>query len=384
MAKLPADEKMAPLSGIRVVDFSSMIAGPYCTRMLADLGAEVIKVEEPGGDNMRTRSPTREGHSAYFGHLNAGKKSLVLDLKTADGLDAARRLIASADVLLEAFRPGVMQRLALDYEASSKLNPRLIYCAISGFGQTGPDAGRPAYAPLVHAASGYELANMEYLKLDRPGGSGVFFADVMCGIQATVAIEAALLTRARRQQGEFIDVTLMDTMVNLLVYEFQAAQFPGGPPRLIYAPLRATDGFVLITPISQRNFEAMADAMDRGGWKTDPLYATPKARERNWDALMELAEKWTEQRTAEACEAAMLAGGVPCARYRTVREMLADPQLAARGSFAEVEDGAGTFLVPNLPFKFRNSRAGVGRHVPTLGEHSEPILADLARPNGQR
>lgn len=367
----------APLAGVRVIDFTSMLAGPYCTRTLADLGADVIKVEEPGGDNIRTRSPTRGGYSAYFGHLNSGKRSLVLNLKKKEGLDVARRLIESADVVVEAFRPGVMKRLGLDYETLSSINPRLIYCAISGYGQSGPGTERPAYAPLVHAASGYELANMGYLKLDRPGSSGVFFADVMCGIHAAVAIQAALVRRARDGKGDFIDATLMDTMLNLLVYEFQEAQFPVDKPRLVYAPLRANDGFVLITPITQRNFEAMADAMGRPEWKVDPRFATSQDRERNWKELMDLAEAWTQERSADACEEAMLKGGVPCARYRSVRDILDDPRAAAQGRYATVEDGAGKYLVPNLPYSFRNSRAGVGGHVPSLGEHSQQILEEL-------
>jgi CoA:oxalate CoA-transferase len=379
MHKHNSSDDRAPLSGIRVIDFTSMIAGPYCARMLADLGADVIKVEEPGGDNMRTRSPSRDGYSAYFGHLNSGKRSIVLNLKDKDGLDIARRLIESADIVVEAFRPGVMKRLGLGYDTLSAINPRLIYCAISGYGQTGPGAERPAYAPLVHAASGYELANMGYQQLDRPGSSGVFFADVMCGIQAAAAIEAALLRRVCDGKGEFIDATLMDTMLNLLVYEFQEAQFPVEKQRLVYAPLRAQDGFVLITPITQRNFEAMADAMGHEEWKQDARFETSQARERNWKELMDLAEVWTQERSAAVCEEAMLSGGVPCARYRTVRDLLDDPQAAARGSFAQVKDGAGTYLVPNLPFSFRNSRVQVGGHVPSLGEHSQQILEEVLR-----
>jgi CoA:oxalate CoA-transferase len=202
---------------------------------------------------------------------------------------------------------------------------------------------------------------------------------VMCGIQAAAAIEAALLRRIRDGKGEFIDATLMDTMINLLVYEFQEAQFPVEKQRLVYAPLRAQDGFVLITPITQRNFEAMADAMGHDEWKRDARFETSQARERNWKELMDLAELWTERRSAAACEEAMLSGGVPCARYRTVRDLLDDPQAAARGSFAQIEDGAGTYLVPNLPFSFRNSRVQVGRHVPSLGEHSQQILEEWLR-----
>src|ERR1044072_4043390 len=149
-------------TGLRVLDFSTTIAGPHCTRMLADMGAEVIKIESAEGETMRTRPPVRNHFSTAFGQLNVGKKSLVLDLKSSDGIDVVRRLVASADVLVENFRPGVMRRLKLDYGALRELNPKLIYCSISGYGQTGPSAELPAYAPVIHAASGYDRAHMAY------------------------------------------------------------------------------------------------------------------------------------------------------------------------------------------------------------------------------
>jgi CoA:oxalate CoA-transferase len=147
-------------SGLRVLDFTTTIAGPHCTRLLADLGAEVIKIESPDGDMMRTRPPLRDGASSYFGLLNAGKKSVVLDLKDARAVEAARRLAGGVDILVENYRPGVMRRLGLDYARLGGANPRLIYCSISGYGQTGPSADLPAYAPVVHATSGFDLANL--------------------------------------------------------------------------------------------------------------------------------------------------------------------------------------------------------------------------------
>src|SRR3546814_295037 len=157
---LDAEPANNALDGLRVLDFSAMIAGPYCTRWLADLGAEVIKVEPLDGDYIRTRDPIRDGSSAYFGHLNAGKRSIALDLKNPEAAAIARRLATISDVVVENYRPGVMQRLGLDFAALSTENPRLVYCAISGFGQSGPDAARPAFAQIVHAASGFEMANL--------------------------------------------------------------------------------------------------------------------------------------------------------------------------------------------------------------------------------
>ena len=174
-----------PYSGLKVIDFSTTIAGPQCTRMLADMGADVIKIESLEGDMMRTRPPKRQGASTAFGQLNAGKRSLVLDLKSVAGQAAARRLAGMADIVVENFRPGVMQRLGLDYETLRAANPRLIYCAISGYGQTGPSSQLPAYAPVVHAASGYDTAHLSYQDgRDRPDYCGIFIADVLSGVYA--------------------------------------------------------------------------------------------------------------------------------------------------------------------------------------------------------
>src|SRR6516165_11667270 len=166
---------VSALGGLRVLDFTTTIAGPHCTRLLADLGAEVIKIEAPEGDMMRTRPPLRNGASTSFGQLNAGKKSIVLDLKSAGGAEAARRLVATADVVVENFRPGVMHRFGLDYPALRKIKPDLVYCAISGYGQTGPSAALPAYAPVIHASSGYDLAQIAHqLEPRRPAFCGLY------------------------------------------------------------------------------------------------------------------------------------------------------------------------------------------------------------------
>ena len=187
------DETMtAPLEGMRVLDFSIMLAGPYCARLLADVGAEVIKIEPPEGDDMRLRTPLRDGHSAYFGQLNAGKKSLALDLKSPEAIVLVRRLVAETDIVVENFRPGVMDRLGLAYEALREINPRLIYCSISGYGQSGPDAERAAYAMIVHAESGFDRSLMRYAgDRDRPAAGAIFVADVLGGIFGFSAIQTA-------------------------------------------------------------------------------------------------------------------------------------------------------------------------------------------------
>ena len=368
----------APLDGIRVVDFTSMIAGPYCSRLLADCGAEVLKIEEPGGDHMRNGRPLRNGHSAYFASLNCGKKSLALDLKSPAGRERAAELVQASDVVLENYRPGVMKRLGLDYETLSGRKPDLIYCSISGFGQTGPRAGQPAYAPVIHAASGFDHTQFVYQGgQDRPARTGIFVADVLAAVHAFGAIQSALVGRLRHGRGQHIDVALMDAMLGLLVYECQEAQFPSDTPRHLYEPLAASDGFVIVAPVNQRNFEQLARATGNAGWIDDPRFATTQVRAANWSQLMSELETWTRARTAQDCERILMAAGVPCSRYATVGEAIGDPQTVARGTMAEVEDGAGILRVPNAAFKFADGSVGARPRVPALGEHTAEVLNSM-------
>ncbi|MFZ1966031.1 MAG: CoA transferase, partial [Bradyrhizobium sp.] len=201
------DERNATGSfhGLRVLDFSTTIAGPHCTRMLADMGAEVIKIEPAEGETMRIRPPVRNGSSSVFGTLNAGKKSIVLDLKSPEAVEIVRHVVKDADILVENFRPGVMRRLKLDYPSLHPFNPRLVYCSISGYGQTGPSAELPAYAPVIHAASGYDMAHLAYQPgRNRPDYCGIYHADVLTGVYAFGAISAALYQRQLNGRGQHI------------------------------------------------------------------------------------------------------------------------------------------------------------------------------------
>jgi len=268
-----------------------------------------------------------------------------------------------------------MKRLNLDYARLAADHPDLIYCAISGFGQTGPRAMEPAYAPIIHAAGGLDLAQMDYQdELSQPEKCGVFTADVLSAIYAFGAIQTALLGRERHGTGQFIDVAMMDSIINLLVYETHMAQFPDTPPRVLFSPILTTDGFVIVAPIGQRNFEVMADAMGHPEWKTDPRFRTAPERRTHWPDVIAAMESWTSTRTAHDCEAAMIAAGVPCSRYRSLGEAMTDPQSQARGVMARVPDGAGGFLIPNPPFQFADGTVGVIPVAPKLGEHNEELL----------
>ena len=367
------------LSGVRVLDFTTMMAGPYGTRLLADLGAEVIKIEPPDGDYMRYQPPVKDGCSRYFGHLNAGKKSIALDLKDKAAQEVVARMVANADVVVENFRPGVMARLGLGYDACAKINPRIVYCSISGYGQDGPDAEKPAYAPMIHAASGYDLTLAGYQPEEGPPAvTGVFVADVLGGLYSASAIQTALFQRERTGRGQAIDTTLMECMLNLLIYEIQFEQQPSNARRPRYGPLPTRDGHVIVLPINARNFLNLCKALGHEEWAADPLFSTPGDRVRNWDALMARIAEWTRTRTAADCETALMAAGVPASRYRTVREAMEDPQLAFREAFSVVEDAAGPFRVVRGPYTMSGTSTAVRGHVPALAEHTEALLRDVA------
>jgi crotonobetainyl-CoA:carnitine CoA-transferase CaiB-like acyl-CoA transferase len=370
------------LQGIRVLDFSAMISGPYCGRLLADSGAEVIKLEPPEGDYMCTRPPLRDGVSLYFGVLNAGKRSVALDLKHPEGVALAKDLAAKADVVVENFRPGVMARLGLDYGVLAAINPRLVFCSISGYGQAGASASLPAYAPIVQAASGYDLANLSHQdRLERPLNTGMFLADYLTGVHAFGAVCAALVRRNRSGRGEAIDCAMMDAMLGMLAYEVGEAQEPQPNPRLLYKPTRARDGFVMLAPISEANFAAMARAAGHPEWIGDPRFTGP-ARMKNWDAMLAEMDRWAVDRTVAECQAAMDAGGVPCSRYGTVGEVMASTYAAERGLFAEVAAGSVRFRATNPPFRMEGAETGA--RLPGLGEDGRRVVAEiLGRPAGE-
>src|SRR5271170_260417 len=285
---------------LRVVDFTTTIAGPHCTRLLADLGAEVIKLEAPEGDMMRSRQPLRDGASTSFGQLNTGKKSVVLDLKRPEAVAAARRLVATADVVVENFRPGVMQRFGLDYPVLKGVKPDLVYCAISGYGQSGPSAGLPAYAPVIHASSGYDLAQIAYQGGDRrPDYCGIYIADVLTGTYAFGAIMTALYQRQATGEGQLIDVSMLESMLSLTLSETKRANFP--PPyvgaRPVLGPTAKKDGYTNLSIASERTFQNLAAAAGRTDWIQDPRFAKYLDRRANWGLLIEELEFWSTART---------------------------------------------------------------------------------------
>jgi len=374
------DERNATGSfhGLRVLDFSTTIAGPHCTRMLADVGAEVIKIEPDDGETMRSRPPVRDGFSSIFGTFNAGKKSIVLDLKSPEAAGVIHQLVKDADILVENFRPGVMRRLKLDYPSLQPLNPKLVYCSISGYGQTGPSAELPAYAPVIHAASGYDRAHLAYQPgRNRPDYCGIYHADVLTGVYAFGAISAALYQRHLSGKGQHIDVSMLESMLTLTPNEVQNAQFEVAPPsRPMFGPVETADGYVMVAIASEKTFQGMVRAAGHPEWIVDTRFAKYADRRRHWSDLMDGVENWSRTVTTATCLVELSAHGVPCSAYRTVAEALADPQLVHRGALAEVEDGGGTFKVMNQPFRMSGAKVAAGPRAPALGEHTDAVLGE--------
>ena len=364
--------------GLRVLDFSTTIAGPHCTRMLADMGAEVIKIESAEGETMRNRPPVRNGCSTAFGQLNVGKKSLVLDLKSPEAIEIIRRLVSDADILVENFRPGVMRRLKLDYGSLRELNHKLIYCSISGYGQTGPSAELPAYAPVIHAASGYDMAHLAYQPgRSRPDYCGIYVADVLTGVYAFGAISAALHQRHTSQKGQHIDVSMLESMLSLTLNELQSSQFQvKQTTRPLFGPLETADGYVMLAVASEKTFQSLTRVIGHSEWVGDPRFAKYSDRRDNWADLMEGVETWSRTLTTEKCLAELNGSGVPCSAYRTVGEAMNDPQIAHRRALSEVRDAGGTFKVLNLPFRMSAANISPGKRMATLGEHTTALLQE--------
>ena len=365
-----------PLGNIRVLDFTTTIAGPHCTRLMADLGATVIKIEAAEGDLLRSRPPLRNGASTTYGQLNAGKQSIVLDLKRPEAREIVMRLLATTDILVENFRPGVMKRFGLDFPTVREKHPTLIYCAISGYGQTGPSAGLAAYAPAVHASSGFDMAHLSYQQgRERPDNCGIYVADYFTGTYAFGAAMTALAHRHVTGRGQAIDVTMLETMLSTLGPEVQMAQFDVEPPgRPMFGPVRTKNGYIMPAVASERSFLGLCKAAGREDWPNDPRFAVYANRRRNWGILIDELEIWSSTLTTADCQAAFDREGVPSSPYRTVREVMQDPQLAHRGALATVEDAGGSFKVLNPPFRFSDATVAVGGYAAGLGENTRAVL----------
>ncbi len=365
------------LDGIRVLDFTAVIAGPYCTRLMADLGADVLKVEPLEGELLRHGPPFRNGVSTLFSQLNSGKRSIALDLKQVVAHEIIAALLPTIDVVVENFSPGVMRRFGLDYAELRKLKPNLVMCSISGYGQTGPHAERPAFGPIVQAWSGYELVTLRYQPgLTKPLNMGIPVGDTTAALQAYGAITSALFHRERTGQGQYIDISMYDALLATMHKDFQQALNPDTRERL-YGPLVTADGFVLLMLLSQRHLENLADCIGQPALKQDARFSTTVARFNYYPELIAIVAAWSATRATTEIVSALEKAGVPVTPYRDISAVLDDPQLLHRGMLTEVIDAAGPLRVPNTPMLFSETQAAVQPWVAALGAHTAAVLETL-------
>jgi len=373
------------LAGVRVLDFTRVMAGPFCTALMADLGAEVIKVEPPGGDDYRHIGPFKNGESALFMLMNRGKKSLALDLKSERGVAVARRLAAISDVAVENFKPGVADRLGIGYPALERVNPRLVYASISGFGQSGPFAQRPSYDIIAQAMGGIMSVTGE--ADGPPMRVGESLGDLSAGLYAAWAIMAALFARERSGQGRRIDVAMFDaifsflpTAIGQLLYGSEAPGRVGNrhPLSTPYGGFQARDGQVIIAVANDGIFARLARAIGRPELAADDRFASDTLRTRHEAALRAIIEDWAGERSVGDVVAVLSEEGVPSAPIWTVAEAAESAQVAFRELLAPLDHpAAGAIRVVEQPVHFSGSPRGLERPPPALGEHSAAVLRDL-------
>lgn len=387
MSQTPSHKGPGPLSGVRVLDFTRALAGPFCTRLLCDLGAEVIKIEPPPGDQSRDfMYVTEEGISGYFMQQNVGKKGLCLDLRVPLGKSLARKLTDLCDVVVENYRPGVMARLGLDYDTLSRTNPGLVMCSISGYGQTGSSINRPAADHTAQAMSG--VAHLNGDADGRPRLVGTAVGDTVGGAHAFGAICAALYRRSITGQGQHIDLSLVDSLIWQNEWAFEYLLLSGGrelprksrPVVNVHGIYKARDGYVTLAAVTQEGWENLTKVMGRPDLASDPRFLTPPDRELRWKEVDTLIEQWvlTFPSAKAAVHAFTDVGGLVGSEVLSIPEVLEAPRMEERGLLTEVENPIlGPVKVLNSPFKFSDSDSGARDHAPLLGEHSIPVLREL-------
>lgn len=372
-----------PMSGYRVLEFANMISGPFCGQMLADLGADVVKVEAPEGDGFRALHPEHGGLGAHFLHFNRGKRSVVLDLKSQKDVAAASELVRKADVVIENFRPGVMKRLGLDYETLKVLNSKLVYLSITGFGDDGPYAQRPAFDQVIQAITGFMWTQGEGLE-PHPIRNPV--VDKVTSLTGCNAVVTALLHRERTGFGQHVGVSLIDAyaafmMPGVTVNEtFLDAGMPPLPPRAVYRVIATRDGHVIGNIHSNAQFAGSARAFGRPDLLEDARFKDPRSRQAH------LAEMWAEladaarHRTTDEILMAAVAESVPLAAVKTLEEFLHDPQVIHNEVFVEYHDPRlGRIRQLNFPIRFSESQVNVDARAPMLGEHTEQVFKDWGK-----
>jgi formyl-CoA transferase len=378
---------MKALAGLRVVDFTQAMAAPFCTMNLADMGADVIKIEPPGEGEPTRRlgAAEKNGHSATFMAVNRNKRSLTADLKEPDGVLIVKRLAATADVFVQNYRPGVAERLGLGYQALSADNSRLVYCSISGFGATGPYASRGGYDLIAQGMSGVISVTGE--EHGAPAKAGIPLSDLACGLYGAYGILAALEHRERTGQGQLVDTSLLEAAMALTVWESTEYWTTGRTPEAVgsahrfaapYQAIRAADGYVTIGANNDKLFEKLCEAIDRLDLLENPQFKSNADRVANRTVLIAEIERTTETRSRSAWLERLERAGVPCGPINTYPETLADPHTLAREMVVDlVHPGAGEIKALGIPVKLSDTPGAVDRPAPLVGQHTAEILTEL-------
>lgn len=377
---------MKPLEGLVVLDMTRVLAGPFAAMMLADMGADVIKVERPeGGDDTRAYPPFQNGESAYFMSLNRGKKSITINLKHPQGKKLLKDLAQKSDVLIENFKPGTMDKLGVGYDELKKVNPRLVYAASSGFGQTGPYSARPAYDLIIQGMGG--MMSVTGPDENTPTKVGSSVADIFAGLFTVIGVLVALSARERTGRGQLVDVAMLDCMVAVLENAVSRYLVNGVIPHPIgnrhpsispFTTLATSDGAVNIAVGNNDIWARMCAVLDMEAFKDDPRFADNPARVENFNELKKILEERTKKNTSAHWLEVFDRVNVPNGPINTIAQVVTDPQVVARRMIVDVvHPVAGAMKIPGVPIKFSDTPADVEAPAPVLGEHTESVLTSL-------
>ncbi|MGE6368682.1 CaiB/BaiF CoA transferase family protein [Planococcus kocurii] len=376
------------LAGMKILDLSRVLAGPYCTMILGDLGAEVIKVEAPGGSD-ETRKwgpPFQKGVSAYYLSVNRNKKAITVDLKTAEGVATIKNLVAESDVIVSNFKTATMERLGLGYETLSLINPAIVFCSITGFGETGPNRHLPGYDFIIQAMSG--LMSITGTNESGPQKSGVAIVDVLTGLYACIGIQAAVLERVHSGKGQKLDISLYDTAVsalvnigsNYLMDEHIPTALGNAHANIVpYQTFRTADGEMVIAVGTDQQFQALCTVLGKPQYAVDERYDSNPKRVKNRDSLVPLLQEALLTQKTVYWQAICIKNNIPAGPIQTIAEMIHDPQLQARDMFIEQNHPtAGKIKLIGSPLKLSRTPVKMERHPPNVGEHNEEILGQYS------
>jgi crotonobetainyl-CoA:carnitine CoA-transferase CaiB-like acyl-CoA transferase len=385
----------SPLSGLKVIELARILAGPWIGQTLADLGAEVIKIESPDGDDTRRWGPPfvrdaegNEADAAYFHCCNRGKRSVIADLRSEEGRALVRDLVSDADVLIENFKVGALAKFGLDYPTLATLNPRLVYCSVTGFGQDGPYAQRPGYDAMIQAMGGLMSVTGE---ADGPAQKvGVAIGDLCAGLYGVIAIQAALAVRERSGRGQQIDIALLDTMVamlanqnlNYLVSGTVPTRHGNAHPNIVpYQVFAVRDGQIMLAVGNDQQFARLCSLLDLPALASDPRFASNAARVAHRDALVALLEAALLVRDRDVLLEQLGHSGVPAGPINTIAEVFDDAQVRHRQMRLALDAGHAGETLPGVrtPIRFSDAELAVSTRSPRLGEHTDEVAAELAR-----